>query len=181
MEISLSIWKLDNKSISALTLQHWLCLLKAVWVHMHLCLSLCQRMCMCCFHVFLSCTVCTKWCHQCTCAQARLGKIRAYAFLHNNYCCVYAPAGLLVSGVIFYSLLPTLKDWKLMGGLNGPVFVCFKLMRKIRKDAWCDDQNTYGMLRWRHSSLRNHKISKFHHVVATVSHLHRYYDFLFFF
>lgn len=69
---------------------------------------------------------------------------------------VYAPAGLLVFGVIFYSLLPTLNDWKLMGGLNGPVFVCFKLMRKICKDAWCDDQNTHGMLRWRHSSLRNH-------------------------
>lgn len=131
MEISLCYWKLDNTSISVLTLQHWPCLLKAVWVHMHLCLSLCQCMCMCCFHVFLSCTVCTKWCHQCTCAQARLGKIRAYAFLRNNYWCVYAPVGLLVSGVIFYSLLPTLKDRKLMGGLNGPVFVCWERFAKM--------------------------------------------------
>lgn len=32
------------------------------------------------------------------CVQVCLGKIRAYAFLQDNYC-IYAPAGLLVSGV----------------------------------------------------------------------------------
>lgn len=41
---------------------HQLCL-EAVWVHMHLCLFLFQSMCMCCFHVFLSSTVCTNRCH----------------------------------------------------------------------------------------------------------------------
>lgn len=68
---------------------------------------------------------------------------------------------------IFYSLLPTVRVWKLMGVSNRPTFVSFKVMRNFCSDAWCDDQNTHGMFRCSNCPLRNHKISKLHHV-ATV-------------
>lgn len=63
-------------------------------VHVHVllpCVSLLYCTCKCCHHLLSSLL-------QSTCVPACLGKMRACAFLQDNYC-IYAPAGLLVSGV----------------------------------------------------------------------------------
>lgn len=75
--------------------------------------------------------------HQSTCAKACMCKIRACAFIQDNFC-IYGPAGHLVSRFqsTRYSLVTTLKDRNVLGGFHRNTFVYLKLIRTSHSEKF---------------------------------------------